>query len=130
MTKFLIHKLVFISLIIFYSSYLNGQTTAKIVETLVAEKMTKKKVCGKYFRYEPLCSRAYKIKNNHHIKYKGGCEGNKDTRKSGYWAIKNDTLIITKLYEKQQKWILVNGCLHNVTSSTNWLVACRQSSLH
>jgi hypothetical protein len=58
----------------------------------------------------------------------GDCEGNKDNLEIGNWAIENDTLII-RIFEEEQKWILVNGCLYNVTTSTPNLIGCRPKKL-
>lgn len=61
----------------------------------------------------------------HRIKYRGGCEANKDRRRKGRWIIANDTLIVTGLFGEQQKWILVRGCFYNLDSFDHRAIACR-----
>lgn len=110
------------------SNVVYGKVMPTSKDSLNAEKINKRKIVGNYHRQEPYCSRAFKIKRNHRIVYKGGCERNKDTRSTGKWVIENDTIIVTGLFDERQTWILVNGCLYEIKSTDNRLIGCKKQT--
>ncbi len=126
--KYLVYKIVF--LLIFLSSpLLYGQSSKTDKRSKKIENINTWKVRGNYYRYEVYCSRKYKLNLFHRIKYKGGCEGNKDRRETGKWDIKNDTLIVLWPSCELQQWVLVNGNLYRITHSTKELVGSRRSNI-
>lgn len=111
---------------VFASNEMYGRNLPSCKDSLTAEKISNNKIKGTYHRSEIYCSRVFKIKPNHRIIYKGGCEGNKDTRSTGKWIIENDTIIVTGLFKEEEKWILVKGCLYQLKSPDKTLIGCKK----